>query len=1191
MANIKFSGFTAAGGGFTPSRTNTYFVGYDNSGGPDNIRLVTSDIESLLNWPDYKIALDSSTTNPSLLFTQPTGYSYGTTTGTLKFTAGSNVSIIRQSDSELVINSTDTNYTYSLATAADGSDIDVDLTGAGGGSNSSYKVTAGANVTLTPNGTSGYQISSSDTNTTSLPIKNGGGGTEFTATDTTGLRIVGGGSVTASYIPGIQQVSLTGTDTNTTYTLKSSDNGSNEMRIFLEDNSSVVSGETFIEPGSNITITETSSGSGRFVISAASTTSWTQKGDSGANNNINSGDSVDFAGGTYISTVSTASASGGILTINHDSTSRTDTTSSDSIDNGGNFTAIDTVTTNASGHVTAANVKTITLPDYTYSANGTSDPNLRLSDGTTSQDIQLVGGSNVNINNSGNVITIDSTGGGGSGSITGVTATTPLTGGGTTGNVTVGIQQADTSQSGFLSDTDWNIFNSKTSNTGTVTQVQATSPLTGGTITNSGTIGITQATTSDDGFLTASNWNTFNNKSDFSGAYADLTGKPTIPTVNDGQLTITVNGTPTTFTANQSGNSSVSITTGSGSGTVTEVTANNPLSVTSGTTTPDLSIAQADSTTDGYLTSGNWTTFNSKSDFSGAYADLTGKPTIPTNNNELSNGAGYITSASLPTVNDGELTITVDGTATTFTANQSGNSSVSITTGSSDNFYVTGASYSSGTLTLTRNGGLSDVIATGFLQIGTSSTTALAGDTTTITTAQANEITANTAKVGITTAQANEITANTAKVGITTAQANEITANTAKVGITTQQASDITTNNSKVTFPGFGTTAGTALEGDTAIPAAANNSLITLAAGTNMTGGGQFNLDQAGAQTITFNASGGSSGNLDLSNIDATSIKADLALSSQTQYGQAITLKALGAISNGDPVIWDYTSGVVKAEVPQSTFTQQQAIGVALEDIANGFTGDILISGFATVKFDGITTPFTGSEVVLDNSTNGSIITLDSSYIPFRATSGGTGSYPSSAGPWTIKFDAGAGNTVKFEIVDFGFEHSSTSLYDRGGWVVSATQNGTYNNAQLTPGRNLSGTDGWLNSATSNVGSNVWSTSYGSSSATSGYIFPEDPTTGNVDIGDIYDLGSRFAEYHFTSDGSSNYIGWDLKMISSGANLTGLSVGSTMRADVNSGTFNRLTAGPGGPIFGYFVGGSTANNAIVCRIAPPRPVS
>src|SRR5699024_11082063 len=30
------------------------------------------------------------------------------------------------------------------------------------------------------------------------------------------------------------------------------------------------------------------------------------------------------------------------------------------------------------------------------------------------------------------------------------------------------------------------------------------------------------------------------------------------------------------------------------------------------------------------------------SDFSGAYADLTGKPSIPTNNNQLTNGEGYV---------------------------------------------------------------------------------------------------------------------------------------------------------------------------------------------------------------------------------------------------------------------------------------------------------------------------------------------------------------------------------------------------------------------------------------------------------------------------------------------------------------------------------------------------------------------
>ena len=53
------------------------------------------------------------------------------------------------------------------------------------------------------------------------------------------------------------------------------------------------------------------------------------------------------------------------------------------------------------------------------------------------------------------------------------------------------------------------------------------------------------------------------------------------------------------------------------------------------------------------------------------------------------------------------------------------------------------------------------------MTLGTSSSTALAGDTTTISEAQASAITANTAKTGISSGQASAITANTAKTGMT----------------------------------------------------------------------------------------------------------------------------------------------------------------------------------------------------------------------------------------------------------------------------------------------------------------------------------------------------------------------------------------------------------------------------------------
>ena len=66
---------------------------------------------------------------------------------------------------------------------------------------------------------------------------------------------------------------------------------------------------------------------------------------------------------------------------------------------------------------------------------------------------------------------------------------------------------------------------------GGVTEITTTAPITGGTITGEGTIGITQASASTNGYLSSTDWNTFNNKSSFDGQYSSLTGKPTLATV------------------------------------------------------------------------------------------------------------------------------------------------------------------------------------------------------------------------------------------------------------------------------------------------------------------------------------------------------------------------------------------------------------------------------------------------------------------------------------------------------------------------------------------------------------------------------------------------------------------------------------------------------------------------------------
>ena len=150
---------------------------------------------------------------------------------------------------------------------------------------------------------------------------------------------------------------------------------------------------------------------------------------------------------------------------------------------------------------------------------------------------------------------------------------------------------------------------------------------------------------------------------------------------------------------------------------------------------------------------------------------------------------------------------------------------------------------------------------------------------TTITTAQASAITANTAKVGITTAQSNAITANTAKVGYTDAlvSANtDVAANTAKVGITTGQATAITANTAKNTYPAADatklagiaagaevnvqsdwnqatTTADDFILNKPTIPTAANGSETKVTAGTNVTVTGAGTT----ASPYVVNASGG----------------------------------------------------------------------------------------------------------------------------------------------------------------------------------------------------------------------------------------------------------------------------------------------------------------------------------------------
>jgi hypothetical protein len=93
------------------------------------------------------------------------------------------------------------------------------------------------------------------------------------------------------------------------------------------------------------------------------------------------------------------------------------------------------------------------------------------------------------------------------GTVTSIATTGPITGGTITGSGTIGITQAGASSDGYLSSTDWNAFNNKQE------VISVTAPLT----FVAGVVGITQSGASSDGYLSSVDWNTFNSKVSGSG--------------------------------------------------------------------------------------------------------------------------------------------------------------------------------------------------------------------------------------------------------------------------------------------------------------------------------------------------------------------------------------------------------------------------------------------------------------------------------------------------------------------------------------------------------------------------------------------------------------------------------------------------------------------------------------------------
>jgi hypothetical protein len=213
--------------------------------------------------------------------------------------------------------------------------------------------------------------------------------------------------------------------------------------------------------------------------------------------------------------------------------------------------------------------------------------------------------------------------------VTSVGATAPVaSSGGTT--PTISMAAANTTTDGYLTSTDWNTFNNKTSNTGTVTSVGITAGsaivVSGSPITTSGnmTVGVSTKlaainSLSGAGFFTQNG----------SGAIAGRTIQA---------------GTGINV---QHGNGSSQDPVISNTG-VLSVSGTAPV-VSSGGTTPAISMAAATGSVDGYLTSTDWTTFNNKG--SGSVTSVAAS--VPS----------FLSVAGSPITTSGTIAISYSGTA------------------------------------------------------------------------------------------------------------------------------------------------------------------------------------------------------------------------------------------------------------------------------------------------------------------------------------------------------------------------------------------------------------------------------------------------------------------------------------------------------------------------------------------------
>lgn len=162
-----------------------------------------------------------------------------------------------------------------------------------------------------------------------------------------------------------------------------------------------------------------------------------------------------------------------------------------------------TVTNSAPDQVVSISAGTGISTSGTY-------PSFTVTNTAPDQTVAISSGTGISVSGTYPNFTVTNTAPSSGGTVTSVSGTAPIASSG--GNTpAISISQATTSTDGYLSSTDWNTFNSKQPAGSYLTAVTADSPLSGSGTSGSHLV-IAQATTSTSGYLSSTDWNTFNGK-------------------------------------------------------------------------------------------------------------------------------------------------------------------------------------------------------------------------------------------------------------------------------------------------------------------------------------------------------------------------------------------------------------------------------------------------------------------------------------------------------------------------------------------------------------------------------------------------------------------------------------------------------------------------------------------------------